>query len=345
MKLSILELQNNHPLIDKKFRHQQIRDFVFKKYNLDFTGISTLPKKMRERLEQEFVICPLKEISRITAADQTTKFLFQLGDQVQIESVVLFTKNQQTTFCISSQCGCRMGCQFCQTGKMGLVRNLTCSEIIAQVLFLANFSINNQLIQPDEHFNIVFMGMGEPLDNLLAVKEALHYLTHPDFFHIASSRITISTCGMLDQIEPLLKDFPKIKLAVSLNSAIDEKREQIMPINKKFPIKKIAADLTKIYGKYGNRITLEYVLINDFNDGPEDWLALKEFQHKAFHINIIPFNDTNNLESKKLRPSESRIKRFIKELEDIGFRVSRRYRRGSEIQADCGQLYWKNKTS
>ncbi len=335
-KRSFLDLQVAN--VGQPFRLKQINTAVFKQGIVQFKDISTLPVSIREELEGQFSILELTEASRETSVDGTVKFLFQLYDGNFVEAVFLIDKNQHVTFCISSQVGCRMGCVFCQTGKMGLIRNLTSREILSQVLYLHSFMVKECGLD-DRMFNIVYMGMGEPLDNFDEVSESVRLITDKSLFGLSPSRITVSTCGLVDRIEPLLELFPSLRIAVSLNHPVQEKRELIMPVAKAFSLEYIATLLKKIYNARKNRFTLEYVLIKDNNMGSEEIKALELFLDDAFHINVIPLNHSDDVVK---RPEERDIQSFVSKLERRGFCVTRRYRRGADINADCGQLYYKH---
>lgn len=328
MKNSILEdLLENKDLnfFDKSFRKNQILDFIFKKRIFDFNKYINLPKNIRDHLIENFSILKLESVMEKISIDGTKKNLFKLGDNTYIESVILKDIKNRYTFCISSQCGCKMGCNICKTAEMGFIRNLDYIEIISQVLYL--FSISRKLD------NIVFMGMGEPLDNFDQLIKSIKIIVKKLNFSI--TRITVSTCGLTDKIENLFEIFPNIRLAVSLNASIQEKREEIMPISKKYPLEELLITLDRCYLKYKNRISFEYVLIKNFNMNQTDLDGFKNFK-KSYHINLIPFNSTDE----NLKPSNESVKFFYNKLEKMGFNVTIRKRRGSDIQADCGQLYY-----
>lgn len=301
--------------------------------------MTNLPLAMRRALQEKYSILQLSEVKKVTSTDNTVKFLFKLDDEddteFYIESVLLQDKSGRYTFCISTQCGCRMGCTFCKTGSMGLQKNLTYDEILSQILFLAD---SVQLTGEDKKFfNIVFMGMGEPLDNKKELIKTIGILLDKDYFALSAGRITVSTCGLLDAVPEVFDKFPKIRLAVSLNSARQEQRVSIMPIARRYPVDRMAKQLLSFYDKYQKRITLEYVLLKNFNDTDMDIKALDVFKGPAFHLNIIPYNSADPKDPGC--PTEPEISSFITKLEKRGFAVSRRYRRGRDIQAACGQLY------
>ncbi len=332
----ISALHNNITIFTEQYRYKQLNEALFQKALLSFNSITTLPLSIREELAEKFSILDITEENRLISKDGTVKFLFKLSDGNYIESVFLKDINNRVTFCISTQCGCRMGCIFCKTGKMGLIRNLNYSEIISQILYLNNYQKYSQKID-DKKFNIVFMGMGEPLDNLENLLIAIQMLVDKNRFAISQSRITVSTCGIIDKLDLLLEKFHNIKIAISLNTAIQQEREKIMPIAKKFGIEKLVKALKDIYSKYKNRITLEYVLIKNYNMSEEHIKALELFKEPSFHINLIPLNHSD--ENIK-RPDEKEITEFYNKLKKRNFCVTRRYRRGADINADCGQLFY-----
>jgi 23S rRNA (adenine2503-C2)-methyltransferase len=324
----------NLSFIDKPFRVKQLIELVINNKIFNFSMMTNLPKDMRADLEQAIEILDIKSADNCKSKDGTIKFLFETSDGFYIESVYLKDKNNRVTFCISTQSGCRMGCAFCKTGKMGLLKNLSSSEILSQILYLSKI-MSEDVSVDDKAYNIVFMGMGEPLDNFDNLVPAIKILNSKLYFNIPLSRITVSTCGIVDKIFLLLKEFRNIRLAVSLITANQGKREKIIPIAKKYPVKDIYEGLTECYRLYKNRITLEYVLIKDFNMSDNDIEDLMMFRTEYFHINLIPLNN-NDVD----RPKEEEIKTFFNKLSNLGFIVTRRYRRGEDIQADCGQLFW-----
>lgn len=317
-------------LFDKPFRLNQIKDFIFKKKIFDFQEMSNLSKDLRKTLTEKYFVLSLLPVKKNHSSDGTIKYLFELPDKNCIEAVMLKDKNDRFTFCISTQVGCRMDCKYCKTGSMGFIRNLDYFEILSQILFLSRETGNS-------NFNIVFMGMGEPLDNYDNLIKSIEILINKNYFAVSSSRITISTCGLSDKITDFFKIFPKVNLAVSLNSLIQNKREKLMPISKKFNVDNLIKTLIANCRSIGNRITLEYVLIKDINDGIDEINALKKIDKKAFLINIIPINGGNEIFQ---RPLENEIKVFCDKIGELGFNVTRRYRRGEDIEAACGQLYW-----
>jgi 23S rRNA (adenine2503-C2)-methyltransferase len=311
---SLIYSAEKNKFFDNPYRIKQIFDFIFNTDNY-FSIINIVP------------------VAERTSVDGTKKYLFELEDGNCVESVILKDENERYTFCISSQVGCKFSCKFCMTGKMGFIRNLTYSEIISQVLFLAEAVKSS--------FNIVFMGMGEPLDNYENLSKTINILTDKKYLALSLTRITVSTCGITENISILLKDFPKINLAVSVNSFLQDKREEIMPVTKIYPLKDLINVLYKCFEIYKSRITLEIVLIKGFNDMEDEITAIKKLKREPFMINIIPLNEGSS--DKLMKSDEDSIKHFCEKIKDSGFNVTRRYRRGEDIEASCGLLYWKNK--
>lgn len=258
------------------------------------------------------------------------KLFFKTRDGFTIESV-LIPMNTYWTVCISSQIGCRQACTFCETAKMGLIRNLSTDEIIYQVFYAKH------VLKYDVR-NIVFMGMGEPLDNFEAVIKSTGILTNPHGLGIGSRRITLSTSGDVAAIEKLIA-LPErsFQLAVSLNAASDEKRQKIMPINKKYPLSRLQEALSKYPLKRAEFIFIEYIMFKDFNDSPEDAQMVAEFC-RSFNarINLIPFNPGTRPQFEPSTPEA--IASFKKILVSHHFQVTERTTKGDKIMAACGQL-------
>ncbi|GAB4186222.1 MAG: hypothetical protein Tsb0015_03850 [Simkaniaceae bacterium] len=257
------------------------------------------------------------------------KSIITLKEGLQIESVLIPMKNSGT-LCISSQVGCKKACRFCETGRMGLLKNLEVEEIITQVFiarFIFNFSFRN----------IVFMGMGEPFDNFASVKKAIDILTDPGGMAFGASRITVSTSGAVDKIYAMMEEIPSVHLAVSVNAPNDEIRTKIMPINRKWNMQKLKKAMRDYNVRKNKPILIEYVLLKDINDRLEHARELAAYlEGLDVKVNIIPYNpQTNDLFSP---PPESQIHDFLKELRKAGFYTLLRNTKGRSIQAGCGQL-------
>ena len=286
---------------EKPFRVQQIMKWVFQKKVSSFSQMTDLPESLREKLEKECHLTTLTLAQRQKSQDGTEKFLFELSDKNTVETVYI-PSDDRVTLCISTQVGCRMGCKFCLTAKQGLVRQLTSSEIVSQVL-----EVQKQIGLP--HItNIVMMGMGEPLDNYEAVIDAIKILESPWGFQFSQRKITVSTVGLVPEILRFGKD-SDVNLAISLNAPNDEIRNQIMPMNKKYPLKELFEACKQYPLKKNRRITFEYVLLGGINDGLEHAKELA-LQIKGIRckINLIPFNEHPKGPFK--RPSDETIFTF-----------------------------------
>ncbi len=316
----------------ERYRAKQIFSFIYKQMVDSFDEITVLKKNVREELSKLFYIYPLVVKAVHVANDGTKKYLFQLRDGLHIESVLIPMDRQRFTICVSTQAGCRMGCKFCATGRMGFSRNLGISEIVEQVRFILK---DNDL----KTANVVYMGMGEPLDNYKNTVKSVKILMDEFGLAISRRRITISTCGITPAIEKLKKDLPFINLAISLHSVIGHKRDLIMPVNKIYPIEEVLRTLKDFPLPRRKRITFEYVMIKGVNDTREDLKALvRVMSHFKCKLNIIPLNK-HDLIGTRFEPTPiEEIERFAKRLRDKGMFVTIRKSKGSEINAACGML-------
>lgn len=262
-----------------------------------------------------------------------------MEDGNTIETVLLRHKDKRNTLCISSQVGCAVKCAFCATGQGGFVRDLNVSEIINQV-----YTIERRLVKQGTNLNnIVFMGMGEPLLNLTNVLKALEILSNENGINISKRKITISTSGIVPNIEKILLEKVPVELAISLHSAINEKRDEIIPINRRYPLEDLHAVLQEYQRQTKRRITFEYILINNFNVSEGDANALADFVHDFDHVvNLIPCNPVEGTEM--TRPSDKKIERFVNFLQNVRkVNVTIRREKGTDIDGACGQLRQKNK--
>jgi len=297
--------------------------------------MNNLPKTIRTFLEQHYEILSVREVDKISSTNgETIKLLLNLDDGNNIECVIIKSVDRNT-LCISSQVGCALGCKFCSTGTMGFIRNLSVGEILSQYLYA--FSLTGGID------NIVFMGMGEPLQNYDNVTKAIRLLNTKDGANFGIRRITLSTAGIIEGIRKLVNDDLHIKLAVSLNSAIDKKRSTVMPINKSDRLYDLIEVLKEYQKKSNKRFTFEYVMIKGVNIGEEDAKAVMKLAEELhFNLNIIPYNKIKNV-SDKLNPhfetpSSNEINVFLKYFEDSNIEIVKRYRKGDDITAACGQL-------
>lgn len=293
--------------------------------NLDCFKNKELAIKIKESLK-----FPEPEIVETRESEEVLKFALRLEDGEVIESVILKMKNRHT-LCISSQVGCKMNCGFCATAKMGFKRNLEAYEIILQ-LFTAVFKLDYDIR------NIVFMGMGEPLDNYENVKKAILILNDQHGFDLAFGHITLSTSGLADKIEKLGKDEDiKPNLSVSINSADETKRKDLMPVTKKFNLLKLKETLKNYPLKKKGIIFITYTIFKDLNDSRQDALKLKEFvDGLPCRINLIPYNEVEGSGLKGCLDED--VNRFAGYLEEHSLFVRKRWTRGAELDAGCGQL-------
>lgn len=331
--LSLTELQDvcakfNQP----KFRAKQIFENLHLGKTLD--EISNIPKELKENLKAEFGDLPIQIIKTLEGKDGTKKFLFKLHDNNLIEGVVL-SYEHGNTLCVSTQVGCRMGCKFCASTLNGLIRNLSAGEILGQVLVVNKLLGGNA--KERKITNIVLMGSGEPLDNYNNVIKFIHLVNAPEGINIAQRNISLSTCGIVPQINKLAQEGLQIVLTISLHAPTDEIRKTIMPIANKYSIKEIVKSAKNYFEKTGRRIIFEYALTKGVNDTPECAKTL----HKLLmgfpnHINIIPLNEVK--ERELLTVTRKNAYAFAEMLEKLGTSATVRRTMGEDIEGACGQL-------
>lgn len=320
-------------LLQKKgfpgFSAQQIFGWIYQKGAGSFSEMSNLSRQARSSLSKEFSLGKLKLLKRQASKDRVEKFLFGLEDGASIETVVIPEK-KRVTLCLSTQAGCKFKCSFCESGKGGFIRNLAAHEIVEQCLAVA------KTISPDRISNIVFMGIGEPLDNFNNLIKAIEIFSEPKGLGLGRRRITISTCGLIPQIRQLVKLKMGIKLSVSLHSPSNAIRTRLMPINKTYPLRELIKVLRKFSDSDNYPVTFEYALIRGVNTGSKDAKSLaKLLKGIKCKLNLIPVNYSI---SRFLAPDESEIGNFEKELEKCGVFFTLRKSRGRDIAAACGQL-------
>jgi 23S rRNA (adenine2503-C2)-methyltransferase len=320
-----------------RYRGDQIADWIFRSGVTDFAQMANLPSGVRSKLEEKYSIGRSEIIKIQKSRDGTIKLLLKLEDGQTVETVGI-PYGGRYSCCVSTQVGCSMGCLFCATGKSGFKRNLSAGEIVDQLLTI------NQVIKSrdtktreTEHYidNVVFMGMGEPLLNYQATIKAVHLINEE--LGIGARRITISTVGIVPGIEQLKQEKMQFTLAVSLHAPADELRKHLLPGVKKWPLHTLIDCCRDYMEKTDRRITFEYCLLEDVNDSEQHARKLAELLAPLkSHINIIPYNDVSELPFKA--PSENKIESFIEILESSGLNITRRTRRGADINAACGQL-------
>lgn len=310
------------------FRAKQVFSWVHRNGAASFEEMRNLPKDLWGMLGGEFRFAHLKELKRRTSKDGTAKFLFELEDGARIEAVLLDDDGRRTV-CVSTQAGCRMNCAICATARGGLKRNLSSGEIVGQA-----YEIEREFGRVS---NVVFMGMGEPLDNYDNVIRSVRLLNSRDGKNIGQRHITISTCGLAQGIRKLAREKMQIRLAISLNFVDEAKRTELMPVNRRHPIREVL-DAAKEYAKMtGRRITFEYVLVGGLNDSQKDADGLADLiRGIRANVNLIEINPFPG--AGYSRPASVAVRAFRKRLEERGVEVSQRFRRGSDIDAACGQL-------
>ncbi|MBU8923502.1 MAG: 23S rRNA (adenine(2503)-C(2))-methyltransferase RlmN [Bacteroidales bacterium] len=315
---------------EKRHKTTQIIKWLYQKGVNSFSDMTNLSLPLRKRLDEAFTITPLKvEKSVSSKRDKSQKYLFSTTDRSRIESVIMEARGHYTV-CLSSQVGCPLACAFCNTGAGGFDRNLTSGEILAQVLF---FKQNH--IPPRTRYNLVFMGMGDPMLNLENVSRALEIMNSLDAFALGEKRITVSTAGFPDRIKAIAATPLKFGLAISLNATTEEVRRALMPAAG--PLEETMAAGEAFATRRQTRTTLEYVLIAGVNDSRDDARRLSKMTSgKPFKINLIPFNEWPGCDLR--RPSEERIEQFIRILMPKAPAVTVRRSQGSDISAACGQL-------
>jgi len=319
----------------ERYRSLQILRWLYQKGAHSIDEMTNLSKGFRQELNEVSFIATLHPLHMEQAKDGTKKFLFQLDDGNRIESV-LIPDNKRLTLCLSTQVGCALGCRFCLTGKTGWKRDLTVSEIANQIL-----AVRETLTDKTSITNVVLMGMGEPLANYKNTLKAIELMTHSDAFKLSSRRITLSTVGLLPELEQLSKEKISFRLAISLNASDEETRSYLMPLNRRYPLKRVLEVCRNFPLRPRTRITFEYVLLEGINDSPQDAKRLlKILRGIPSKINLIPLNEAPGIPFK--RPLDEKVREFQQVLMDGGLTAIVRVGKGAEISAACGQLQGKS---
>ncbi len=331
MDLSKLsEILNEEP----KFRFAQANKALFQDFVSSWDEVSNFPKNLRERLNLN---CPLEIKAKLTGAtSRSPKALIELLDGEKVETVLIRNKTKEgtrNTVCVSSQVGCALACSFCATGDFGFRRNLAYLEIVEQVLFWARFLKKEG--REEKIDNIVFMGMGEPFLNYDEFIKAAKFLNNEETFNFASRRLSVSTSGIVEGIKKIAGEKIQINLAISLHSADENLRRDLMPIAKKYSIYEILKAVDNYILKSGRRVMFEYLMIKNVNDSDKDALALAKIMKKPLYmVNLIPYNPTG-----RFKPSSpERMEKFMKILEENNIPVTLRQSAGAQFGAACGQL-------
>ncbi|MBI3591475.1 MAG: 23S rRNA (adenine(2503)-C(2))-methyltransferase RlmN [Candidatus Melainabacteria bacterium] len=313
------------------YKGKQLHSWIYKKWVSSFDEMTDFSTKDRNYLKENYYLSPLTLTQKQESKDKTIKYLWKLKNNNLVESVRMFLEEHESySACISSQAGCAVGCPFCATGAIGFKSNLKANEIVDQILGIQRDT--KERIQ-----NIVFMGQGEPLLNYNEVVKAIHLIK--DSVSIGARRITVSTSGIAPQIKKLADEKLQITLAVSLHAPDQKTREVLVPISKKYKMNELLESLHYYYEKTKRRITIEYVMLEDINDEPEQAKELADLIKTLHcHINLIPYNPTETSRELK-RPPMNKVYKFKEIVEKrSGKKVTIRHERGVDIDAACGQL-------
>ena len=325
---------------EKPYRLKQAEKAVYRDHVDDWSAVSSLPALLRDKLTQS---CPISidYKSIVSHSKGTLKALIKLNDGLAVETVLLQHAQGRNTVCVSSQVGCPLNCLFCKTGKLRYKRNLTAYEIAEQVLFFSYYlkkkSVHENARKSSHVTNVVFMGMGEPFLNYGNVMDATRILNDKDKFNIGARKISISTCGIPQNIEKLSKENLQVNLAISLSAPNNELRSRLMPINEKYPVETVIDAAKKYIARTNRRVMFEYVLIDKFNESGETAGELAVILKGLLcFVNLIPFNGEGALNA----PSKKKIGLFKSILKKSGISVTERYKFGQDINAACGQLLY-----
>jgi 23S rRNA (adenine2503-C2)-methyltransferase len=355
------------------YRVSQLLDWLYVRHATSWEAMTNLPKALRAKLGQHYSLQALELVRKQGAGDTTQKFLWKLNDGSMIESVLIPASpalygepSDRHTLCVSTQVGCAYGCKFCASGLDGWKRNLGVEEIVEQVLAVERWheAENSKLQAPDSNTplnrtvppvelpavqtastprlinNLVIMGMGEPLANFDNLLKALKILNAPWGGGIGARKMTVSTSGLAPQIRKLAEEPLQFRLAISLHGATDEVRNQIMPVNRKYPLRDLTSACEYYQARKGRMITLEYILIAGINDDREQVKPLAELAHRLnAKVNLIPYNQVDGLLWE--RPSEAGQEKFLSALTDLKVIATLRREKGHDIDAACGQLRLK----
>ncbi|HQP10271.1 MAG TPA: 23S rRNA (adenine(2503)-C(2))-methyltransferase RlmN [Candidatus Omnitrophota bacterium] len=315
---------------ENAFRASQIFSWIYQKNASQFNKMSDLPSALQTRLGEDFLFVLPKVLHKDVSSDGTIKILSALHDGEKIETV-LIPSSKRVTLCISTQAGCKFGCRFCASGLGGWRRNLTCAEILGQILYMKTIAGGNVIS------HIVFMGVGEPLDNYDNLMKAIRVINSPKGLNIAARRITVSTCGLIPRIRQLAGEGLQIELAVSLHGSSNASRNVLMPVNKKYPIDDLIAACREYNKATKRQITFEYILIKDVTCTEQAARELgRLLKGLLCKINLIAYNRVSEFDHEP--PSRNRIFAFKDLLEKNGIHATIRTPRGTDVSAACGQL-------
>ena len=318
---------------EKPFRAEQVFKWIYESKVTSFDEMTNLSLELREKLKENYTMCNFMILRKQESSDGTKKYLFDILDGNAIESV-LMSYHHGYTICVSSQVGCKMGCKFCASTGINFVRSLTSGEIVEQILAVERD--NNIRIS-----NVVFMGIGEPLDNYDNVVNAIRIINNPKGINIGARHISVSTSGLVPKIYKLAEENIQCTLSISLHATTNEKRSSMMPVNNRYPIEELLQACRDYIEKTNRRISFEYALAKDNNDNLDDAKELvKLLKGMLCHVNLIPINKIENGAYSK--SSNENIMKFRDYLNDHGIVATIRRELGSDIDAACGQLRRKN---
>lgn len=313
---------------EKKFKAIQIFEWLYRKKVKSFDEMTNIKNNIRNQLKQDFVFDDIYILKQETDKD-VKKFLFELHDKERVEAVLMY-HNYGNSLCISTQVGCNMGCKFCESGRLKKIRNLETNELVLQILKIEELT-------KERISHVVVMGIGEPFDNYNNLTKFIEIINHDKGLALGSRHITVSTCGVVPKIKEFM-NFPyQVNLAISLHAPTNEIRDKIMPINKVYKIEELIETLKEYIKKTNRRVTFEYVLLKEINDTEECAKSLARLvKGMNCYINLIPYNETNNIDFKRSSPIQ--IARFCDILKQSKINVTTRKEFGSKISAACGQL-------
>ena len=318
---------------EKPFRAEQIFSWIYKEQVKSFDEMTNLSLSLREKLKEEYTLCNYNIIRKQESSDGTKKYLFDVLDGNAIETV-LMEYHHGKTICVSSQIGCKMGCKFCASTGIPFVRSLSSGEIVEQIIAV-------EQDMGDRISNIVFMGIGEPLDNYENVIKAIRIINHPKGLNIGARHISVSTSGLVPKIYDLAKENIPCTLSISLHASNNEKRSAMMPVNNAYPVEELIKACKDYITTTNRRISFEYALAKDNNDNLEDAKELiKLLKGMLCHVNLIPINKIEN--GKFTKSTNENIIKFRDYLNEHGIVATIRRELGSDIDAACGQLRRKN---
>jgi 23S rRNA (adenine2503-C2)-methyltransferase len=322
---------------ENRYRSEQVLSWIYRKRVERFDQMSDLPEALRKSLRSSFSLRSLQCVRQTGSKDTTRKFLFSLPDENLVESVLIpaspalyGSTSDRRTLCISTQVGCAYGCKFCASGLNGWTRDLRAGEIVEQI-------VQVEAITAEKVNNLVFMGMGEPLANFFNVMQAIEIINAPWGLGIGARHITVSTSGLVPRIRQLAEQPLQVRLAISLHGATDDVRDQIMPINRRYNLASLMEACVYFTEKKKQRLTFEYILIENINDQIQQAAALGALAVRLkAKVNLIPYNRVEGLPW--MRPSSNRQHAFLRALERSGVDATIRREKGHDIDAACGQL-------